>query len=168
MAAENPTNPLLSGRGQPGTHDVELGVKILDEIYSINDAKGKVELPVFDKSLFEGYGDRAETGPTLTAPLDVFILEGWSMGFSPITPAEVEQKLKNSAPGSPLTQYSLEALQQINKNLEAYTAWYKRFSVFLQIKPEELDNVYVWRREQEHKMKEANGGKGMSDEQVKA
>ncbi|SPO22022.1 uncharacterized protein UTRI_02017_B [Ustilago trichophora] len=172
VAEENPTNPLLSGRGQPGTHDVELGVEILDRVYAINSSgQGKVQLPVFDKSLHGGEGDRAafsELSPELAPPLDVFILEGWSMGFSPITPIEVEQKRQSSKPDSPLQRYTLEALQQINQNLEAYTQWYPHFSVFLQIQPTNLENVYTWRGQQEHAMKAANGGIGMTDDGVKA
>ncbi|TKY87229.1 hypothetical protein EX895_003906 [Sporisorium graminicola] len=176
LAEENPTNPLLSGRGQPGTHDVELGTQILDQVYAINSqssshGKASVRLPVFDKSLFNGEGDRApfsEASPTVSAPLDVFILEGWSMGFSPITPSQVEAKRNSSSPDSPLQRYSLEALQQINRNLEAYRAWYAHFSVFLQIRPTDLNNVYIWRTQQEHAMKASNGGQGMSDDGVKA
>lgn len=172
VADENPANPLLSGRGQPGTHDVELGTQILDQIYTINSSSaGSIKLPVFDKSLFNGEGDRApysDASPAVTPPLDVFILEGWSMGFSPITPEEVEQKQKSSPPESPLRNYSLESLQQINRNLEAYTQWYSRFGVFLQIRPTDINNVYIWRTQQEHAMKAANGGHGMSDDGVKA
>ncbi|KAJ9478118.1 putative ATP-dependent kinase TDA10 [Pseudozyma hubeiensis] len=176
VAEENRTNPLLSGRGQPGTHDVELGKQILDQIYAINDpsvtgGKEAVRLPVFDKSLFNGEGDRApysDASPTLNPPLDVFILEGWSMGFSSIPPPEVEAKQKASHTESPLRRYALDALQQINRNLEAYTAWYTHFSIFLQIKPTNLDNVYTWRTQQEHAMKASNGGIGMSDDGVKA
>lgn len=176
VAEENPTNPLLSGRGQPGTHDLELGTQILDQVYAINSQpsggeRASIRLPVFDKSLFNGQGDRApfsDASPTISAPLDVFILEGWSMGFSPITPAEVEAKRNASAPDSPLQRYTLDALLQINRNLEAYTAWYAHFSVFLQIRPTNLDNVYIWRTQQEHAMKAGNGGHGMSDDEVKA
>ncbi|CDW99526.1 hypothetical protein [Sporisorium scitamineum] len=176
VAGENPTNPLLSGRGQPGTHDVQLGTQTLEQVYAINsplpnDERASIRLPVFDKSLFHGEGDRAplsDASPTLTAPLDVFILEGWSMGFSPITLAEVEAKRNASGPHSPLQRYSLDALLQINRNLEAYKAWYARFSVFLQIRPTDLSNVYVWRTQQEHAMKAGNGGQGMSDDGVRA
>lgn len=171
VASENPNNPLLSGRGQPGTHDVALGVEILEKVHGMNEGQGEVRLPVFDKSLHGGEGDRAEESgrsPTLQPPLDVFVLEGWSMGFSPISCSEVERKREASPPDSPLRRYTLEQLQQINRNLEAYTEWYKHFSVFLQIRPTDLNNVYVWRTEQEHAMKAGNGGKGMSDDGVKA
>ncbi|EST07773.1 P-loop containing nucleoside triphosphate hydrolase [Kalmanozyma brasiliensis GHG001] len=181
VAEESPDNPLLAGRGQPGTHDVALGCRILASIYVINATKRHVELPVFDKSLFDGQGDRAPgrtgailegdpapTGPSLKAPLDVFILEGWSMGFSPIPPEEVTSKRDASPSDSPLRKYTVEALHQINRNLEAYTEWYRNFSVFLQIRPTNLDNVYIWRTQQEHAMKASNGGIGMTDDGVKA
>ncbi|GAK63675.1 p-loop containing nucleoside triphosphate hydrolase protein [Moesziomyces antarcticus] len=172
VAQENPTNPLLSGRGQPGTHDTELGADLLDRIYTINSkTPQKVKLPVFDKSLFNGEGDRvpvSDASPALHSRLDVFILEGWSMGFSTISAAEVERKRIASPPDSPLSRYDVEALHQINENLKAYRQWYEHFSVFLQIQPTDLNNVYIWRTQQEHAMKAANGGRGMSDDGVKA
>lgn len=176
VAEESAANPLLSGRGQPGTHDIELGTQILDQVYNINTPRAStqnavVQLPVFDKSLFNGEGDRApcsDTAPTVAPPLDVFILEGWSMGFSPISAAEVESKQAASSPDSPLRRYTLDALQQINRNLGAYIAWYTHFNVFLQIRPTDLENVYIWRTQQEHAMKARNGGFGMSDDGVKA
>ncbi|SNX83044.1 related to ATP-binding protein, putative pantothenate kinase [Melanopsichium pennsylvanicum] len=171
VARENSSNPLLSGRGQPGTHDVSFGAELLNRIYHINsNPKAKVTLPLFDKSLHSGEGDRtplSDLCPTLTAPLDVFILEGWSMGFSPISPAEIESKWRKFSTDSSFQRYSLDSLQQINVNLEAYTCWYDHFSVFLQISPTDLKNVYVWRTQQEHAMKASNGGQGMTDQGVR-
>lgn len=168
VRTENPSNPLLSGRGQPGTHDIELGNEVLENVYRINEGKKEVTLPVFDKSQFKGEGDRAGQGVRLQPPLDVFILEGWSMGFAPIAPLDVEAKRNAAPPDSPLRRYTVEHLQQINRNLADYTRWYQRFNVFLQIKPTRLDHVYRWRLEQEHAMKAANGGQGMDDAAVKA
>lgn len=172
VARENSSNKLLSGRGQPGTHDIQLGTTVLDSIHRINSSpKGvTVRLPVFDKSLFSGQGDRAppDSGPVVRQPLDIFVLEGWSMGFSSITNEQVAQKLSSSAPDSPLQQHTLQHLEQINTNLKQYEQWYRYFSVFLQIRPTDLNNVYSWRLQQEHAMKAANGGQGMTDPQVKA
>ncbi|PWN23044.1 hypothetical protein BCV69DRAFT_245823 [Microstroma glucosiphilum] len=85
VARANPTNKLLSGRGQPGTHDLPLGHKILGELKAINDGGGHriVELPIFDKSLHDGKGDRSsETVRVSTPPrLDVLLFEGWCLGF---------------------------------------------------------------------------------------
>lgn len=172
VARDNKTNKLLSGRGQPGTHDIQLGTTILDSLHNINSGPTgtTVQLPRFDKSLYSGQGDRAppSSGPSIQQPLDVFVLEGWSMGFSSVTQETVEQRLSNSDPDSPLRQHSLQHLLQINANLKKYEQWYRHFSVFLQISPIDLNDVYTWRMQQEHAMKAANGGKGMTDSQVKA
>lgn len=43
-------------------------------------------VPQYDKSLHKGRGDRAPFGRWLTAtgPVDVVILEGWMLGFTPL------------------------------------------------------------------------------------
>jgi len=44
-------------------------------------------VPQYDKSLHHGRGDRAPFGRWLTAtgPVDVVILEGWMLGFTPLS-----------------------------------------------------------------------------------
>ena len=170
VARTNPTNKLLSGRGQPGTHDVALGRAILAAVAKINEPGAEpVQLPVFDKSLHAGEGDRAAQTIPLPPPVDVFILEGWSMGFLPLSEDQVARKLNEAPQDSPLRQHSLQDLLQINENLKGYAdSWYNGFDAFLQIRPTDLQHVYTWRLQQEHAMKAANGGQGMTDEQVKA
>lgn len=169
VAQVNQLNKLLSGRGQPGTHDIALGEKVLTSLAKINETKTPVDLPIFDKSLFKGEGDRRSDKFTpVSSPLDVFILEGWSMGFLPINDDEVKLMWEKADQKSPLKDHRLEDLLQINHNLIDYKErWYKYFSILLQVKTDDLQNIYAWRREQEHKMKASNGGIGMSDEQVK-
>src|SRR6266571_3929252 len=80
-------NVLWKGRGLPGTHDIDLGVKIFSNLVSRDNS---FELPRFDKSLFNGEGDRLPmdgTGPVIIQPppVDVVILEGWLVGFHPIS-----------------------------------------------------------------------------------
>ncbi|MCO5589589.1 hypothetical protein L7F22_043557 [Adiantum nelumboides] len=48
-----PENKLLHGRGQPGTHDMQLGTKILSQLKESKDGT-TVRLPIFDKSKFNG------------------------------------------------------------------------------------------------------------------
>ena len=93
LAAENPNNPLLNGRGQPGTHDVGCGKQILDKLKSQSDV---VELPRFEKSLFNGEGDRLPMGlqdaTLVQAPVDIVIFEGWCVGFSSISLEDLHRK----------------------------------------------------------------------------
>ncbi|KAH6913939.1 P-loop containing nucleoside triphosphate hydrolase protein [Coprinopsis sp. MPI-PUGE-AT-0042] len=88
-------NTLLQGRGQPGTHDVALGLSVLS---SLSSRSPEVCLPRFDKSKFNGEGDRlpAEESPVIQQPplVDIIILEGWCVGFRAISVMEVEEKWK--------------------------------------------------------------------------
>ncbi|KAK4689936.1 coronin-7, partial [Tremellales sp. Uapishka_1] len=164
VAAKHPSNPLLSGRGPPGTHDVELATATIQKVKNINEAPDTtVNLPIFDKSLFQGQGDRSNSTREITSPLDVFILEGWSLGFLPISPQDLQSL--SSSPYS--SKQSLESLTEINDYLRTFTdAVLPPFESMISIQPTSLDNVFQWRLEQEHSMKAKNGGKGMTDEAV--
>ena len=74
-------NPLVQHRGQPSTHDVELGQKILQSLKS----NQRTEIPIYDKSAFNGEGDRVKGNcRTILADerrADLVILEGWCVGF---------------------------------------------------------------------------------------
>ncbi|KAJ3519881.1 hypothetical protein NM688_g9240 [Phlebia brevispora] len=176
LAKAHPENRLLHGRGQPGTHDVQLGADILTALQHINeDGVGKsVEIPSFDKSLFGGEGDRVEHGTVVKGPVDVVALEGWCVGFYPSTQEEIARRWQLPVPGLGEDFFGSRGFRQedvldVNERLKAYVEWWKFFDVFIQIKPVEshpYDYIYVWRLQQEHHMKSLNGGKGMTDDQV--
>ena len=99
LAESNPGNRLLHGRGQPGTHDIDLGLRIFGALSECQ--KSDVELPRFDKSLHNGEGDRLPmdgSGVIIRQPpcLDVVILEGWFVGFYPITTEELEKRWRDT------------------------------------------------------------------------
>jgi len=185
LAKQNPDNILWAGRGQPGTHDVKLGDDILRRLFSINqDASSEVELPVFEKSLFGGEGDRLPSGdsrnPKITVPprLDIIVLEGWCTGFSCLDEKTLEKRYdeyfslssEDSHQDDPFDRSFLKRsdLLAVNTVLRKYEDMWKWFSCFIQVKPPHTYlQVYNWRLEAEHKMKAANGGLGMTDEQVK-
>lgn len=168
-----PENKLLHGRGQPGTHDMQLGTKILSQLKESKDGT-TVRLPIFDKSKFNGEGDRIEETVDVVTPIDVVIFEGWCMGFYPI-PADALEELYQAAKvgratGSGgkapfFTQHSLESLQQVNTILAGYLDWYRLIDAFVILRPQNLFNVFTWRLQAEHAMK-AKGKSGMTDDQV--
>ena len=135
VAKSNPSNKLLVGRGQPGTHDIALGKQIFDSLAKINETKKQVHLPLFDKSLFSGEGDRlVNESVVVFPPLDVFILEGWSMGFASLEEEEITAVWQKTSETSPLKKYHLQDLLDINKNLKEYECnWYKYFHLFIQV-----------------------------------
>ncbi|KAJ3514494.1 hypothetical protein NLJ89_g2354 [Agrocybe chaxingu] len=185
LATSHPKNILWQGRGQPGTHDVALGLKILS---ALKDGSAPVELPRFDKSLFNGEGDRLPmdgTGVVITQPprLDVLILEGWFVGFHPISREEIlncwngvwkDEREKLGLGENEMGR--VVDVEVINEKLKEYLELWSFFDVFVQLKPNPPTStdcsqyaiVYKWRLQQEHNMKAANGGRGMSDAAVKS
>ncbi|WRT66968.1 uncharacterized protein IL334_003933 [Kwoniella shivajii] len=174
VATQHPKNALLAGRGPPGTHDTELAKSVIGQVMHINDSTGEsVKLPVFDKSLCGGEGDRSQDTVSVSGPIDVFILEGWSMGFAPLSKTSLETAYSNPVPASPatsdtyFTKHPLSSLQTVNEYLSSFSeALYSNFKAFVQVEPLSYDYVFDWRLQQERAMKEKNGGKGMTDEQV--
>jgi len=178
VASSYPHNKLLSGRGQPGTHDVLLGSKLLNELRTINEpgnAGKSVQFPAFEKSLFGGEGDRIEGGVTVNSPVDVVILEGWCVGFCPVQESEVDRRYEEPVADLQgildLKSFEKKSILEINSKLWDYVDWWSFFDCFIQVKPPDATPysfIYKWRLQQEHNMKAKNGGKGMSDEQVKS
>ncbi|KAG9123981.1 hypothetical protein FRC07_013306 [Ceratobasidium sp. 392] len=156
VAQTHSDNALLNGRGQPGTHDPNLGNEILTQLAYINEKGGEVNLPIFDKSAYGGYGDRSGDVVVVRPPVDVVLLEGWCFGFQPLEDDELKRryefygsdKREGESTGAPqmfFKSHSLAALTDINNNLRTYAE--------------------LW-LQQEHAMKLKNGGRGMTDDQV--
>ena len=147
LAEAHPRNRLLHGRGQPGTHDVVLGCTILAALRAINDSTGadakggtsEVSLPVFDKSLFDGAGDRAPEMRVVRAPVDVVLLEGWCVGFYPVPRAEVEVRWERGVPELVGQEFdmrgfvALEDVLEVNALLGAYVAWWSTLDAIIQV-----------------------------------
>lgn len=70
-------HPLFATRGVPGTHDVGLGLSVLDGLR----AGQRVRLPRFDKSSDDPRPDGE--WPVVDRPVDVVLFEGWCVGARP-------------------------------------------------------------------------------------
>src|SRR5277367_247318 len=164
LAQNNPDNKLLQHRGEPGTHDVALGIETLESLLA-----GKTTpIPSYDKSKFDGHGDRVPLSEWRIAepPFDVILFEGWCVGFQAISPADVADKRAFSTHPGTLPHHTLEHLQFVNKKLEGYSPLWDRFDALLWLNAQDISFVYAWRLQQEHAMKAALG-RGMTDDQVK-
>ncbi|WPG99875.1 putative uridine/cytidine kinase [Acrodontium crateriforme] len=177
LAKSHPTNPLVQHRGQPSTHDIKLGTALFS---SLQNRETNLKIPVYDKSAFNGSGDRQDesTWPVINAPgqatVDVIIFEGWCVGFRALSDEEVEQKwraakaefdAKGDAYQGRLGKLELESVMFVNQKLREYDHLTDQFDAFMQIDAEDTQFVYAWRREQEAALR-ASKGKGMTDEQV--
>ncbi|KAF2004061.1 P-loop containing nucleoside triphosphate hydrolase protein [Amniculicola lignicola CBS 123094] len=170
LVALRSTNTLYRTRGQPGTHDVALAAKFFKDLKEYTGEDGSsLQIPSFDKSRFNGEGDRAPEyeWPTINKKPDVVVLEGWCLGFRPLSPSEVEARRQTS---SLLKQHRTEHLQEVNQNLAKYCEVFmgpQHFDFLIHIDTEDLQNVYTWRLQQEHALIRAKGS-GMADAEVSA
>ncbi|BGP42018.1 hypothetical protein JCM10449v2_006015 [Rhodotorula kratochvilovae] len=186
VAASDPSNALLAGRGQAGTHDLPLGVSLLTALKRPAPGSAPIALPVFEKSLNGGAGDRlpVEQWVLVERPdeVDVVVFEGWMNGFRPLDPPQLLSELYELARTDPaaakarlgidyempfLLEHKEDHLAVVQENLKGYAALWDMVDTFVQIKPERMGYVWEWRLQQEHNMKAKNGGIGMTDEQVK-
>jgi D-glycerate 3-kinase len=139
--------PLLMTRGVPGTHDVDLGLRLLTDLRSLQ-AGQTVDIPVFDKAV----DDRSpeEDFRQVTGPIDLVLFEGWCVGARP------QQDLALSVPVNSLER--LEDPDQIwrryvNKQLENdYKRLFSEIDFLIMLKIPGMPSVMEWRSKQERKL----------------
>jgi D-glycerate 3-kinase len=157
-------HPLLRTRGVPGTHDVALGLAVLDGLAG----EGETALPRFDKA----GDDRApvEAWPVVAGPVDVVLFEGWCVGARPEPPEALAEPVnaleRERDPDGIWRSYVNAALAG------PYRALFARLDLLVLFTAPDFETVLSWRREQEAKLRRrlAEAGQGtdraMSDEEV--
>lgn len=152
VASENPDNKFLQGRGTAGTHDMKLGEETIENMVESLDV---IEIPRYDKSAFGGKGDRLERDEwmKMNGPLDLVIVEGWMLGFSPVSE---DHKVIKENPG----------MDKVNEALAEYYVWENKFDAAILVGVEDSNIVFNW-REQAEKMRRDIGEGAMSVEEVK-
>jgi D-glycerate 3-kinase len=153
-------NLLLARRGLPGTHDVDLCVRVFNDLLESK----PVDLPVYDKSAFGGQGDRSSRTRSVVPPYQVIVFEGWCVGFPHLSESEVV-KLWTESQGT-LAKFKLEDVLYVNKLLIDYERIWDKFDSLVQLDAQDLAFVYDWRLQQEHQLIHERGS-GMTDLQVR-
>lgn len=150
-------DPRLIWRGPPGTHDVELGLRVLKGIKSLDD-HAFIKVPRFDKSAWQGEGDRTQP-ETIQRP-SIVLFEGWFVGTRPIAPEQFDQ-----APEPIVTEADRTFARDMNEQLREYLPLWDELDQLMVLYPSNYRMSQQWRREAEQKMK-ASGQDGMSDNQI--
>ncbi|KAF2098845.1 P-loop containing nucleoside triphosphate hydrolase protein [Rhizodiscina lignyota] len=173
LAKSNPTNPILQHRGQPSTHDIPL---LVSTFASLRDGKPS-KIPVYDKSAFSGQGDRAPESTWTSVnegqeKVQVVVLEGWCVGFRPVSDEALEEKWKRAVAEEKKGSYDgqlgklkFEDIKTVNDALKKYDEVTDMFDAFIHIDAEDTHYVYDWRLQQEAALRQSKGS-GMTDEQV--
>ncbi len=148
-------DPRLIWRGPPGTHDVLLGIEVLEQL---RNRQNPVDVPRFDKSLQGGQGDRIN--PEQVAPVEIVIFEGWFVGVRPI-PKENFQH-----PPAPInTPQALSFALDSNERLQEYLPLWELLDRLMVFYPKDYRWSLLWRLEAEQKMI-AQGKTGMSPSEI--
>lgn len=142
-------HPLLQTRGVPGTHDVALGLSIIDQLKTLE--KGQlVCLPRFNKAT----DDRQppDQWDAVSGPVDIILFEGWCVGTEAVEPAQLSQPVNN-----------LEAEEDaqgiwrnyVNQQLQGpYRELFRQIDYLIFLQVPDFDSVRNWRLEQEQKLAE--------------
>ena len=150
-------DPRLIWRGPPGTHDVDLGLKVLEQCLQPNRSE-PILIPRFDKSVHNGAGDR--TTPEPASKPDIVIFEGWFVGVRPIAESNFD-----SPPSPIVTAEDLQFARDNNQRLKAYLPLWSKLDRLIVFNPIDYRLSQQWRKEAEHKMI-ASGKTGMSDSEI--
>jgi D-glycerate 3-kinase len=153
-------HPLLLTRGVPGTHDVDLGLKVLRCL-----REGRpIALPRFDKAK-DARVPVADWAPW-EGRCDLVIFEGWCMGARPQKADELETPVND-----------LERLEDptgdwrwyVNRELGGkYQTLFAQLDLLAMLRPPDFDYVYAWREEQEARLRATEAGaQVMTPDQVR-
>jgi D-glycerate 3-kinase len=149
-------------RGMPGTHRTSALHAALSCLKNGTD----VDLPVFDKSLHHGHGDRADRVVTVRGKQDVVLFEGWCIGMPEVTLDELiqacgRQRLSDLAP-LPASEH----LDAVLFHLDKYQRLWRLIDFLVTLVPDSLALHERWRLAQEKDLI-ARTGAGMSEEAVR-
>ncbi|AFZ21254.1 kinase [Allocoleopsis franciscana] len=151
-------DPRLIWRGPPGTHDVDLGIELLDQLRQPN-RPHPILVPRFDKSAWEGAGDR--TTPEPVEGIDIVLFEGWFVGVRPINPAIFD----DPTPPPIQTLADQAFARDMNQGLQDYLPLWERLDRLMLLYPTDYHLSQQWRRQAEQQMM-ATGKSGMTDSQI--
>jgi D-glycerate 3-kinase len=134
LATAHPGNPYLRYRGYPGTHDLELGAAVLRALRGLG-ADAQTRVPVYDKSLQGGRGDRLpeDKWRSIQGPLDLVLVEGWMLGFHPLAAGAIHDP----------------SMIEVNERLRAYEEWYRAIDLAVILRAADPRYVLRWRVEAE-------------------
>ncbi len=145
-------HPLLRTRGAPGTHDVALGLGVLDALAR----DGATLIPRFDKAA----DDRAPltAWSRFDGPAAVVLLEGWCVGARPQPIAELTAPVnaleRDEDPHAAWRAFANAALAG------PYAQLFARLDRLVVLTAPDFATVRAWRGEQEHRLGQSLAGQG--------
>ena len=134
-------NPWNVSRGFPGSHSVQ----VMHEKLLTWKKNGELNVPVFDKSLRNGLGDRSHWRSDNP---DLLIIEGWFLGVEPCSSDFYYQDVNSLELSPHESSYRLN----IQKNLIQYLDIWGLIDNIWHLKPLKFEFMNVWKSNQEKEM----------------
>jgi len=150
-------HPLLCTRGVPGTHDIGLGLAVLDGI-----AAGlATPLPRFSKAIDDRL-PRSEW-PVAPAGTRIVLLEGWCVGAMPQAEADLVAPVNDL---ERLADADGVWRRYVNAALAGeYQTLFGRLDLLILLAAPDFETVLTWRLEQEHALRRSGAsGQGVMDD----
>lgn len=156
-------HPMFATRGVPGTHDVALGLRVLDALQ----AGQPVSLPRFDKA---ADNPLPESDWPLVEAADVVLFEGWCVGARPQAPAELTLPVNDLE-----ADRDAEGIwrRAVNDALAGpYQDLFGRLDRLIFLAAPDFRTIQDWRTQQEHGLRDSLkrdgkvGARVMSDAEV--
>jgi D-glycerate 3-kinase len=140
-------HPLLATRGVPGTHDTDLGIRLIERF--IGGEGGTVRTPRFRKEI----DDRAEASEwySVSLPVDIVLFEGWCVSARAESAASLSKAINHfeaeSDEGGVWRAYVNTCLEGVYRDLFALVD----HTIMLRVPS--FDCILKWRMEQEDKLR---------------
>lgn len=152
-------HPLLATRGVPGTHDIPLGIELLNNLKQAREHE-EIEIPRFSKADDDRFP--AEDWDLVTAPVDLILFEGWCVGATPQSDEDLQQPInpleEKEDPDGTWRRY-------VNNQLRGpYRALFSLLDLQLMLQIPDWQLVYYWRKRQEQQLAAKQSGAGVMGE----
>ncbi|MDP3489281.1 MAG: ATP/GTP-binding protein [Phenylobacterium sp.] len=151
-------HPLFATRGPPGTHNIDQGLSLFDDLAGT----GEVALPRFDKASDEPAAQ--DFWPVIQAPVDLILFEGWCVG------AQAQPLNALAAPINRLEHdQDPEAVWRtaVNATLSGpYQQLFDRIDHLTLLRAPSFEVVADWRTEQEEKLRQSRQAEGLGPGQT--
>lgn len=147
-------HPLFITRGVPGTHDIALGQRVIDQL-KVAGPDSETPIPAFDKSR----DDRCpqDQWPIFRGRAEIVLVEGWCIGA---VPAANEKELLDPVNELEETEDADGTWRQyVNQCLKGqYGQFFNQLDSLIMLRAPSMECVLQWRTLQEHKLRNRAGG----------
>jgi len=140
-------HPLFKARGVPGTHDVALGIRIINQLKAAK-AGEIVYLPSFNKAKDDR--EPCRNWKQVQGSIDIIILEGWCVGALPQEASQLEVPLNQLEKEEDRdAQWRIYANQRLAAD---YQRLFQLVDLLVMLKVPSMEKIFEWRGLQEAKL----------------